>query len=225
MGPTLVVLAVVAIVVRGQMGEQWGERSLLFRWHYTLGAWAVWLQQPWLGAGPAGFAEAYLAARPDRAPEEVLSAHSMWLDWLATLGVAALAWSALALAWVWQGCRRAERVGTSAEPASLGRRFVVVALGTVLVMTLASMLAELHMLDSVGLVARPVGLALGLALAVAAVPEGGKRVGVWMGFYLAEERLNLLSPGRSSTDGANRVRVTDQDLFESPTSAGMMRRR
>lgn len=169
MGPTLVVLAVVAIVVRGQLGEQWGERSLLFRWHYTLGAWAVWLQQPWLGAGPAGFAEAYLAARPDRAPEEVLSAHSMWLDWLATLGVAALAWSALALAWVWQGCRRAERVGASAEPASLGRGFVVVALGTVLVMTLASMLAELHMLDSVGLVARPVGLALGLALAVAAV--------------------------------------------------------
>lgn len=169
MGPTLVVLAVMAIVVRGQIGEPWGERSLLFRWHYTLGAWAVWLQHPWLGAGPAGFAEAYLTARPDRAPEEVLSAHSMWLDWLAALGVTALTWSALALAWVWQGCRRAEQVSASAEPASLGRRFVVVALGTVLAMTLAAMLAELHRLDAVGLVARPVGLALGLALAVAAV--------------------------------------------------------
>lgn len=39
------------------------------------------------------------------------------------------------------------------------------------------------------------------------VPTEGKRLGVWLGFYLAEERLTLLSPGRASTDGANRVRA------------------
>lgn len=169
-GVAAVALAVLAVVARGMMGEALGERSLLFRWQYLQGAVGTWLDAPLTGAGPAGFAQVFLQFRPEHAPEEVQSAHSMWADWLAALGVAGLAWTGLVLAWVWQAGRatlasRNER----AAPATLGRNFMGAALAAALAACALASVADLHALDGVGLVARAVGAGLAVALVVALV--------------------------------------------------------
>ena len=92
---TFVALVLVAVLVRGWIGERWSERSLLFRSHYVTAAAQIFSEHPWLGVGPAGFGESYLLARPDRSPEEVQSAHAAWADWLASMGVCGTAWIVL----------------------------------------------------------------------------------------------------------------------------------
>lgn len=91
----LVALVLVAVMVRGWVGERSSERSLLFRSHYVDAAVQVFGDHPWLGVGPAGFGESYLAARPDRSPEEVQSAHAAWADWLVSMGICGAAWIVL----------------------------------------------------------------------------------------------------------------------------------
>ncbi|HAC08811.1 MAG TPA: hypothetical protein DCG14_04060 [Phycisphaerales bacterium] len=86
-------LAFAAIVLRGLLPEDFaGDRSLLFRWHYLQGGFAMFLEHPWLGVGPDGFQNAYLSTRPIRSPESVASAHSVLVDWLASLGVSGIGW-------------------------------------------------------------------------------------------------------------------------------------
>ena len=86
-------LAFSAILLRGVLPEEFGgDRSLLFRWHYLQGAVSMFLAHPWIGVGPDGFQDAYLASRPLRSPEAVASAHSVFTDWIAALGVAGVAW-------------------------------------------------------------------------------------------------------------------------------------
>ncbi|MAD78669.1 MAG: hypothetical protein CMJ51_04775 [Planctomycetaceae bacterium] len=86
-------LAFSAILLRGLLPEEFGgDRSLLFRWHYLQGAVSMFLAHPWIGVGPDGFQDAYLAARPLRSPEAVASAHSVFTDWIAALGVTGVAW-------------------------------------------------------------------------------------------------------------------------------------
>ena len=90
-------LAFVAIVFRGLLPEDFaGDRSLLFRWHYLQGGVAMFLEHPWLGVGPDGFQNAYLATRPIRSPESVASAHSVVIDWITGLGVSGFAWLGVA---------------------------------------------------------------------------------------------------------------------------------
>ena len=89
-------LVVAAVVLRGLLGESFAdERSLLFRWHYLQGAIGAFVSAPWTGVGPDGFQAAYLATKPATSPENVASAHSLVLDWVASLGVLGLAWMAL----------------------------------------------------------------------------------------------------------------------------------
>ena len=91
------VIAFAAIVLRGLLPEDFaGDRSLLFRWHYLQGGVAMFLEHPWLGVGPDGFQNAYLATRPIRSPESVASAHSVLVDWIACLGVSGGAWLGVA---------------------------------------------------------------------------------------------------------------------------------
>lgn len=106
--PGVPVFAAVAfllalVVGRGMLGDDFaGERSLLFRWHYMVGSFGIIDAATMLGVGPDGFQEAYLAAKPPTSPENVASAHSMWLDWIASLGVLGLGWMGLAIL----GCAR-----------------------------------------------------------------------------------------------------------------------
>ncbi|MEM1213988.1 MAG: hypothetical protein AAGI68_17015 [Planctomycetota bacterium] len=81
-----------------------GERSLLFRWQYWGAAWRVWTDGAWLwGVGPGGFQAAYQAAKDVLNPEDVQSAHNVWVDYAVMLGVWGLAWVGALGAWLVTG--------------------------------------------------------------------------------------------------------------------------
>lgn len=105
-------LGLGAILLRGLLPEDLlGERSLLFRWHYLVGAVRVAAWVPLTGAGPAGFQEWYLLQRPLRSPEAVQSAHSLLADSLVAVGVVALAWISLLARTLWPRTAEAEAGG------------------------------------------------------------------------------------------------------------------
>ena len=95
----LVIAALLGVVVRGTLLPEsfLGDKSLLFRWHYLVSATQIVGDNFLTGVGPDGFKAAYTAVRVPRNPEEVVSAHSMFVDWMSTLGVIGLAWVALML--------------------------------------------------------------------------------------------------------------------------------
>jgi hypothetical protein len=99
----LLALALAAIVIRGLIGEPLNrfDLSLLFRWHYMQAALKIAAAHPLFGAGPAGFKDAYILAKPPISPEEVASPHSVLLDYTSTLGVFGLAWALLLLSLIW----------------------------------------------------------------------------------------------------------------------------
>ncbi|MEM6393183.1 MAG: O-antigen ligase family protein [Planctomycetota bacterium] len=81
-----------------------GERSLLFRWQYWGAAWRVWADGAWLwGVGPGGFQAAYQAAKDVLNPEDVQSAHNVWIDYAVMLGVMGLAWGVVLAGWLITG--------------------------------------------------------------------------------------------------------------------------
>lgn len=86
---------IIAILLRGALGERLSELSLLFRSFYIETATRVFLDSPLLGVGPAGFSQAYTLAKPPLSPEEVSSPHSLIFDYAARLGIGGLAWAAL----------------------------------------------------------------------------------------------------------------------------------
>lgn len=104
----------LAAFVRGAiLGEvEMSERSLLFRWYYLLGTARLFVTHWWPGVGAGGFQDAYLISRPWFSPEEVMSAHSAWLDWLAAFGVAGVGLVALSVRLAWRALRGA------AEPSA-----------------------------------------------------------------------------------------------------------
>lgn len=99
--PAAAVAAVIlAIVVRGLVGESMSERSLLFRAFYAEASLRIFANHlPW-GTGPDGFQAAYMLAKNPLSPEEISSPHNILLDFACTLGLPGLAWALLWLAWV-----------------------------------------------------------------------------------------------------------------------------
>lgn len=118
----LAFVAFPAIVVRGALlGESgWEERSLLFRWYYLLGSLRILVHHPWLGVGAGGFQEAFILWRPWFSPEEVMSAHSAWLDWLAAFGLGGLGLVLLSLRLLVRGAMNAAAAGRDDEIAPPG---------------------------------------------------------------------------------------------------------
>ena len=101
-GPAAIVLVLGAVGVRGLIGTDLAEKSLLFRAFYAVGSLRIWGDAPVFGVGPDGFQDAYAAAKIPIATETVQSPHSVFFDWTATLGVFGLAW----VAWlVWRSTR------------------------------------------------------------------------------------------------------------------------
>ncbi len=98
-------IVILGVVVRGAVGTEWGERSLLFRWQYLVGAAGTFFESPWMGVGPAGFQTAYLTHRPGDSVEEVLSAHGAFADWLIAFGFAGGGLIALQLLMAWRAGR------------------------------------------------------------------------------------------------------------------------
>ncbi|HZW06185.1 MAG TPA: O-antigen ligase family protein, partial [Phycisphaerales bacterium] len=132
-GPLAVGLPLLAVVVRGLVGERIGELSILFRWFYTQGAARI-LGENWLhGVGPDGFQAAYAVAKNPLSPEDVTSPHSLLWDWAACLGIGGVLWGFLLL-WA------ATRIGPSATDAPSDRRSPD---GTRLLMRAACLIAAL----------------------------------------------------------------------------------
>ena len=89
-GPAAIVIVLAAIGVRGLIGTDLGEKSLLFRAFYTVGSLRIWGDYPLFGVGPDGVQDAYAAAKIPIATETVQSPHSVVFDWTATQQLDAL---------------------------------------------------------------------------------------------------------------------------------------
>lgn len=100
------VLVLAGVVVRGMIGERLAELSVLFRWFYLQGAAKIAASHPFAGVGPDGFQAAYMIAKPVQSPENVSSPHSIFVDFIAALGLGGWCWVVLAGAAAWV-CGRA----------------------------------------------------------------------------------------------------------------------
>lgn len=168
----LPVLTILGIIIRGTLlPERFaGDLSLLFRWHYWIGAARMFAESPGMGVGPGSFQAAYALVKPLRNPEEVMSAHSVFIDWLATLGVISAAWIALVFALLARADRggRATAEGDDAAPLDLPKFAVFAMVGVFVVAGGFAMAIEMHAVDQVGLMARVIGLTAAIILGAVA---------------------------------------------------------
>lgn len=122
----LLIAVLVGVVARGAaLGEAFTADgySLLFRWHYWQGAARILADHLWLGAGPDGFKDAYMIAKPPESPEEVATPHSVFITWLATMGLSAIAWIALVVVLIRNlAPSGAQQVSESTGPTADGPR-------------------------------------------------------------------------------------------------------
>ncbi len=108
----LVFAAMFIVIARGMMGppsSDEGERSLLFRWHYWQAAARIATSDAGhaiLGSGPSQFGDDYHWAKNPLNPEEVRSAHNVFIDYIAMLGIGGVILSALLLTWLAQAARQ-----------------------------------------------------------------------------------------------------------------------
>ncbi|QQS08701.1 MAG: O-antigen ligase family protein [Phycisphaerales bacterium] len=94
----LVPLVVIAmVVVRGVIGTRVGELSVLFRWFYIKASCRMLVDHPWRGVGSDAFQAMYQIVKDPRSPESVTSPHSMFFEYVATLGIAGCALVAVVL--------------------------------------------------------------------------------------------------------------------------------
>ncbi|MCU0688589.1 MAG: hypothetical protein MUE97_02450 [Phycisphaerales bacterium] len=130
--PLLCFMAIIAVLLRGAVGDQLGELSLRFRAMYFDAAARVMVDstlgrpQPagsdlppvtsFFGTGPAGFKDAYVVYKSPLSPEDVASPHSVVLDYGATLGVLGLGWGTLLLAFGWRAGRAVRDDADNASP-------------------------------------------------------------------------------------------------------------
>ena len=173
--PLLVALPIIAIggiILRGMIGLQWGEQSLLFRWYYMIGGVKTLFSSPWIGVGPAGFQSSFVQFRPIESVEEVVSAHGAFADWMIAFGLAGfgLVVLQLILAW-WSAPQSPAKSGISSEESRSTPMMGVVELSiaTVVLSSIISIAFEAPTLDSMGYVWRFAGLAAGSFTAWAVV--------------------------------------------------------
>lgn len=173
-------VAVFTVVVRGLLPEGFlGEKSLLFRWHYTSASARMFAEAPLVGVGPDGFQDAYGAARSIRSPEVPVSAHSAWLDWLVTLGPLGLSWVGVVVVLF---LRRPSETTTS--PQSRVPTIWAAIFGLVVFMfaLLVQLYVESSVLDKPSEIIRIVGAVLAMSTTILVVdgfrhaPEGTSRL-------------------------------------------------
>ncbi len=178
----LPIAAVLALVVRGFIGEGWGEQSLLFRWQYLVGAVRALAQTPFVGVGPAGFQAAFMQVRPSGAVEEVTSAHGSFVDWTASLGVSGFVLAGAMLCLLWHGGARAPRSDDSSGDGRIARE---IALASVVFGVILSALFEAPALGGDAWLWRAAGAVGGVLVAWATAHQGGgderARTGIALG--------------------------------------------
>ncbi|MCH8508285.1 MAG: O-antigen ligase family protein [Phycisphaerales bacterium] len=172
------VCVVLAVMARGVVGERLGERSLLFRAQYMQGTAAVWAEHPVAGVGPGRFQDAYTRLKPERAPEEVTSPHSLAFDWVGVLGLGGVAWVGLVASGFG---RRASRDEAVPDDGAVGTRVLVrMAMGVVgaaVLMAAYSGRAAVVPETALALLIGGFGWAVAAGLACAKGGERGVRVG------------------------------------------------
>ena len=158
----LVAVMLAAVAVRGLVGTQLGELSLLFRAYYLEAAARMYGQMPvqmlFFGVGPAGVQEVFNAMKPAQCPEDVASLHSMFVDWMASIGaISALAWSVM-IALAFRGRVAVAKSEESDERSNISTMTVRLAtiIGAVVLIAQASV--EQAALDALGLMLRGIGL-------------------------------------------------------------------
>jgi len=166
----LPIAAVLALVVRGFVGEGWGEQSLWFRWQYLVGAVRTLADAPLVGVGPAGFQAAFMQMRPSGAVEEVTSAHGSLADWAAALGVSGFALGGAMLCLLWHGATRMPRTTDAIGDGRIARE---IALASVVFGVILSALFEAPALGGDAWLWRAAGAVAGVAAAWATVHQGG----------------------------------------------------
>lgn len=77
--------------------------SLLFRWYYWVGAMRSFAANVLSGVGPDGFQEAFMVFKPALSPEQPALPHSVFISWLAAMGIVATAWMVLTMRLVRKG--------------------------------------------------------------------------------------------------------------------------
>jgi hypothetical protein len=159
-------VALAAVALRGVIGERLGEFSLLFRSQYLAAAIRIIAEHPLAGVGPAGFKDAYLLAKSPLSPEEVSSPHSLFFDFVATLGVGGIAWSALLLSVLAAAGRIECGRPDEADADRLVTRLVLL---TLALTTIAASWVELDVTSPSNVLVRVGGLVLASVTALAVV--------------------------------------------------------
>ncbi|QQE11893.1 O-antigen ligase family protein [Planctomycetota bacterium] len=110
---SIILLPLILVIARGLMGPPdsvEGERSLLFRYQYWSAAINIFafsgLKHLLLGTGPSGFGWQYLIHKNPINPEEVTSAHNIFIDYIVTLGITGLLLSTALIAASFQTIKR-----------------------------------------------------------------------------------------------------------------------
>ena len=168
-----VALAVIAVLFRGVIPEDvFGEKSVLFRFHYLEAGIRMLAENPLVGVGPDGYQNTYPALQNVRNPEVPASAHSAWLDWLVSLGPLGLAWvAAIALLLLRKGSKENDSEHRPLVPARWAAAFGAIVFAAVV--TVQGYM-ESSVLDQPGLIMRIVGGVVGMATTVLVI-DGFRR--------------------------------------------------
>jgi hypothetical protein len=118
-GPALVALTLLAVIIRGLIGERIGELSILFRWFYMQGAAKIFIHNPF-GVGPAGFKDAYMIHKPALSPEDTAFAHSILIDWIVCAGVIGLMLVGVWVGFLMSASRGLLRPAPASSPSDAG---------------------------------------------------------------------------------------------------------
>lgn len=164
----LCVLVIMGLIVRGVVGESLGERSLLFRFQYMIGALKIWLADPFWGIGPGMFQDGYALLKPTLSPEDVASPHNVVFAWIATLGLGGIALVAYLMRAV--GGSPLASADEPEVPIAMNReQMVKVCLLAVLLPAIVALRVQAPVLAQSGLVAFFVGAGLWLTAALVIV--------------------------------------------------------
>lgn len=164
----LCVVVIVGLIVRGVIGESLGERSLLFRFQYLIGAIRVWFVDPILGIGPGNFQDGYALLKPALSPEDVASPHNVVFSWIATLGLGGIALVAYLVRSV-GGATIQRTDGLDESPSLPTEQLIKVSLLVMLVPAIIALRVQAPVLAQSGLIAFFIGAGLWITIAIVIV--------------------------------------------------------
>lgn len=160
----LCALALIAVLARGAIGTAISEKSLLFRSYYLDAGWTLLRDRDFrlIGTGPDQLQQFFAAAKPPQCPEDVKSLHSVFADWIVTLGLGGVAWIAALIAGF--SGRIEERDDTESDtPLLRASMWIALAAGSIATVVQASV--ESPTVDVFWIITRAIGLGAFVALA------------------------------------------------------------